>query len=65
MDLKRLDLLSPNGDGKNEFFEIMNMEYYPKTRLSIVNRWGKEIYSTAIIIRNSLLKIMVMAFTFI
>jgi len=41
------NLISPNGDGKNEFFEILNMEYYPKTRLSIVNRWGKEIYSTA------------------
>ena len=47
MVLKCLDLISPNGDGKNEFFEILNLEYYPKTRFSIVNRWVKEIYSTS------------------
>lgn len=35
---------SPNGDGKNDFFEIANLQYYPDNTVILYNRWGKKIY---------------------
>ena len=35
-----------NDDGKNDVFYIENAESYPNTRVVIVNRWGKEVYSS-------------------
>ena len=37
---------TPNGDGKNEFFIIKGLEAYPKSKLTVVNRWGNEVYSS-------------------
>ncbi|MEO8147629.1 MAG: gliding motility-associated C-terminal domain-containing protein, partial [Bacteroidia bacterium] len=37
---------TPNGDGKNDFFVIHNIEDYPQNSLEIYNRWGVKIYST-------------------
>ena len=35
---------SPNGDGKNDVFEIKNIELYPNNEIIIFNRWGTKIF---------------------
>jgi gliding motility-associated-like protein len=35
-----------NDDGKNDVFFIENIESNPDTRVIILNRWGKEVFST-------------------
>jgi gliding motility-associated-like protein len=37
---------SPNGDGVNDFFVIDGMEYYPNSKLVILNRWGNKVYES-------------------
>jgi gliding motility-associated-like protein len=39
------NIITPNGDDKNENFTIENLELYPGNELSIFNRWGMEIYT--------------------
>ncbi len=39
------ELITPNGDGKNETFEIKGLERYPNTEIEIYNRWGNLVYS--------------------
>jgi len=39
------DGFSPNGDGKNDKFEVENLELY-KNEIVIFNRWGNEVYRT-------------------
>ena len=39
------DGISPNGDGKNDTFTIKTLEYFPKNELTILNRWGREVYN--------------------
>ncbi|MUP46631.1 gliding motility-associated C-terminal domain-containing protein [Gramella sp. BOM4] len=37
--------ISPNGDGKNDVFDIENIEReYPNYTIEIYNRWGKVVY---------------------
>jgi gliding motility-associated-like protein len=38
---------SPNGDGKNDRFEIRGLETYADTKLKVFNRWGQEVYSSS------------------
>ncbi len=38
-------VITPNGDGKNDFFKIG--EYTGKVQLIIINRWGNEEYSNS------------------
>lgn len=38
-------LLSPNGDGKNDKFEIIGIESFTNSDLQIFNRWGNLVYS--------------------
>jgi gliding motility-associated-like protein len=38
-------VITPNGDGKNDFFKIN--EYTGKVQLIIINRWGNEEYSNS------------------
>ena len=40
------NVVTPNGDGKNDRFEIINLQFYPGTQLQVFNRWGKEVYSS-------------------
>jgi gliding motility-associated-like protein len=35
-----------NGDGKNDVFFIKNLDSNPDTKVVILNRWGKEVYSS-------------------
>ncbi len=39
------NVITPNGDGYNDYFKIINIQYYPGNKLLIFNRWGKEIAS--------------------
>ncbi|MBD1397759.1 gliding motility-associated C-terminal domain-containing protein [Pontibacter sp. JH31] len=41
------NIITPNGDGKNDRFEIINLQFYPGSQLRIFNRWGKEVYSSS------------------
>ncbi len=36
--------VSPNGDGRNDFFYIKGLEKYPENTVEIYNRWGVKIY---------------------
>jgi gliding motility-associated-like protein len=38
------EIFTPNGDGKNDWFEIKNIKKYPKNNLKIFNRWGNLVY---------------------
>ncbi|ERJ60928.1 T9SS C-terminal target domain-containing protein [Sphingobacterium paucimobilis] len=35
---------TPNGDGVNDKFEIVGLDGYDQVKLTIVNRWGNEVY---------------------
>ena len=37
---------SPDGDGKNDTWEIKNLDLYPNNDLSVFNRWGDEVFKT-------------------
>ena len=39
-----LQLITPNGDGKNEFLWINNVHTVPDNSLKIYNRWGVAVY---------------------
>ncbi|MEJ8803675.1 ice-binding family protein [Pontibacter sp. H249] len=43
-DLNLPKAFSPNGDGKNDTWEIENLLKYPKNQVVIFNRWGSEVY---------------------
>lgn len=38
------DGFSPNNDGQNDYFTILNIEQYPGNELMIFNRWGNLVY---------------------
>ncbi|MBO9674606.1 MAG: tandem-95 repeat protein, partial [Sphingobacteriaceae bacterium] len=40
------NLFTPNGDGINDTFEILGINQYPTNELTIVNRWGNEVFRT-------------------
>ncbi|WP_412466150.1 gliding motility-associated C-terminal domain-containing protein [Pedobacter sp. KLB.chiD] len=41
------NILSPNGDGRNDFFVVKGLEMYPNNKLTIFDRGGRMIYATA------------------
>lgn len=43
-DLKASNAFSPNGDGKNDFFTIENIEFYPGSIVYLYSRWGKKVF---------------------
>lgn len=42
--LKIPNVITPNGDGKNETFTIERLESYTENVLTIINRWGSTVY---------------------
>ncbi|MDR6193055.1 gliding motility-associated C-terminal domain-containing protein [Siphonobacter sp. SORGH_AS_0500] len=36
--------ITPNGDGKNDTWEMPGIEYYPDAEVQIFNRWGTELF---------------------
>ena len=38
--------LSPNGDGKNEYWKIPILDYWPDNVVTIINRWGVVVWKT-------------------
>ena len=38
------EILTPNGDGHNDVFDIKNIEYFPENELFVFNRWGNLVY---------------------
>ncbi|QBQ42054.1 T9SS type B sorting domain-containing protein [Sphingobacterium psychroaquaticum] len=41
------NVITPNGDGKNDNFVIVGRENYDRIELIIMNRWGNEVYRNA------------------
>jgi gliding motility-associated-like protein len=39
------NVLSPNGDGKNDFLIIKNLDMYPNNTLKVFNKAGREIFT--------------------
>ena len=46
-DLVVYNLVTPNGDGKNDFFLIDNLHRYPNNTVEIYNRWGVKVYEAS------------------
>lgn len=45
-DIIQYNVITPNGDGKNDVFEFGGLLEYPTRKLTIYNRWGNEVYSS-------------------
>lgn len=43
--LETVNLFTPNGDGKNDYFHIRNIELYSDCELSVFNIWGNQVYN--------------------
>jgi gliding motility-associated-like protein len=39
------NVFSPNNDGNNDTWAIRNLQHYPNNELTILNRWGNEVYN--------------------
>jgi gliding motility-associated-like protein len=40
------EAFSPNGDNKNDTFEVQNIEFFQKVTLHVYNRWGNLVYKS-------------------
>lgn len=43
--VKPINILTPNGDGKNDRFVIENIDYYPNNTLTVFDRAGRSVYT--------------------
>lgn len=41
------NLITPNGDSKNDRLEIKNLQFHPENELTIYNRWGKKVFESS------------------
>ncbi|RZK51719.1 MAG: gliding motility-associated C-terminal domain-containing protein, partial [Pedobacter sp.] len=48
-DLKLIpnNIITPNGDGKNDFWVIKNIDYYPNNKVSVFDRAGRKVYGSS------------------
>lgn len=42
-DIVKVNIITPNGDGINDYLAFPNLQKYPNNHLHIFNRWGVEI----------------------
>lgn len=40
------NVFTPNGDGINDYFEIVNLDHYPNSRLEVYSRWGNKVFES-------------------
>jgi gliding motility-associated-like protein/uncharacterized repeat protein (TIGR01451 family) len=45
-DLFIPNVITPNGDGKNDLFVVVGLSQYPGSTLRVYNRWGSEVYQS-------------------
>ena len=38
------NVVTPDGNGKNDTWEIKNIHLYPNAEVKVFNRWGKLVY---------------------
>ncbi|MDR2058381.1 MAG: gliding motility-associated C-terminal domain-containing protein [Dysgonamonadaceae bacterium] len=38
------NLITPNNDGQNDNFHIRDLEIYPHNELTVINRWGNQVF---------------------
>jgi gliding motility-associated-like protein len=43
--LKIYNTLTPNADGDNDYWKILNIEYFPKNNVVLMDRWGEVIHT--------------------
>jgi gliding motility-associated-like protein len=46
------NVITPNGDGKNDYFHINGIESHRNSELVILNRWGDEVFRASPYINN-------------
>ncbi len=44
--LRVYEIITPNGDGKNDTWKMRNAELYPDAEVFVYNRWGKLVFHT-------------------
>lgn len=44
--IKIPNVFTPNADGKNDYFTLVNLEKYDENEVTIVNRWGSTVYQS-------------------
>jgi len=40
------NIITPNGDGENQFLVFENLELFPQPKLEVFNRWGNRVYQS-------------------
>lgn len=45
-DLLVYEFVSPNGDGKNDYFSIKNLDFFENNRVTVLNKWQDVIYTS-------------------
>lgn len=44
-DIKVPNVITPNGDGANDYFFVEGLEYYPTNTVQLFNRWGQMVFT--------------------